>query len=255
MSHDAQLLGAFERHDADAIRATIAAGASAVAPLNGKSPIVALTEMYTRSARFAACLRVLLDTGASFDDPLLGALLLDEEDQLRAVLAAAPSERDHRFGLECPSTSLHGATPLHVCAEYNSVHCARVLLDAGHPVDAPARTDANGFGGQTPLFHTVNSNRKFCRPMLELLVSAGASVEVRLKGLVWAQGFDWETTIVDVTPLSYAQCGLYFQFHRREEDVYANVAYLFQRRFGVALPIHNVPNRYLQDPRVFPPRM
>ncbi|HET7105328.1 MAG TPA: hypothetical protein VFI38_00850 [Candidatus Acidoferrum sp.] len=75
------------------------------------------------------------------------------------------------------------------------------LLDAGHPIDDAAAIDANGFGSHTPLFHTVNSNRNYCRPMMELLVGAGASLDVRLKGLVWGSGFEWETTILDVTPL------------------------------------------------------
>ena len=254
MTHHAQLLGAFESHDPDAVRDAIAAGASATEPVDGKLPIVALAEMYTRSARFADCLRALLDAGASFGDSLLEALLLDDDGGLRALLARTPAERDRRFQLACAYTSLAGATPLHVCAEYNRTRCARVLLDAGHPVDARADTDRQGFGGQTPLFHTVNSNRNYCRPIMELLVDEGASLDVRLRGLVWGKGFDWETTIVDVTPLSYAQCGLYSQFHRREEDVFANIALLFERRFGVGPSIQNVPNRYLQDPRVFPPR-
>ena len=254
MSFHAQLLEAFESHDPDAIREAIAAGANVIDAVKGRPPIVALAEMYTRSARFADCLRALLDAGASFDDPLLEALLLDDDDGLRALLARTPSGRDRRVQFACAYTSLEGVTPLHVCAEYNSIRCARVLLDAGHPVDARADTDPQGIGGQTPLFHTVNSSRNYCRPMMELLVDEGASLDIRLRGLAWGRGFEWETTIIDVTPLSYAQCGLYSQFHRREEDVFANVAYLFARRFGVALPRRNVPNRYLRDSRVFPPR-
>jgi hypothetical protein len=91
--------------------------------------------------------------------------------------------------------------------------------------------------------------------MMELLVGAGASLDVRLKGLVWGSGFEWETTIVDVTPLSYAQCGLYFQFHRREDHVYSNLSYLYEKKCGQTLALRNVPNKYLQDSRVFPPRM
>lgn len=58
----------------------------------------------------------------------------------------------------------------------------------------------------------------------------------------------------DVTPISYAQCGLYFQFHRPEKYVYGNIAYLYKKRYGSALQVRNVPNKYLQDDRVFPPR-
>ena len=57
------------------------------------------------------------------------------------------------------------------------------------------------------------------------------------------------------TPLSNAQCGLYSQFHRAEARVCDNVAYLFHQRHGRAPAVRNVPNRYLQDDRVFPPRL
>jgi hypothetical protein len=63
-----------------------------------------------------------------------------------------------------------------------------------------------------------------------------------------------ETAVFDVTPISYAQCGLYAQFHRREQDVYRNLAYLYKRRYGSELLVRNVPNKYLVDDRVFPPR-
>ena len=89
---------------------------------------------------------------------------------------------------------------------------------------------------------------------MELLVDAGAALDLRVDGLVWGRGFDWETVVFDVTPLSYAQCGLFAQFHRREEHVYSNLAYLYRCRCGRAAPVRNVPNRYLDDARVFPPR-
>jgi hypothetical protein len=41
--------------------------------------------------------------------------------------------------------------------------------------------DGDGFGGQTPIFHAVNSILNYCRPALELLVDAGANLDVRLK--------------------------------------------------------------------------
>jgi len=255
MSSSNKLLGAFEAHDPAAIRKALAAGCSPTALMGSKSPLILLTEMYTRTSRFADCLRVLLDAGASFNDSLLESLLLDDDVQLRGILKSSPGEISRRFHLNCAYTPLDGASPLHICAEYNSMRCARVLLEAGHPVDATATIDANGFGGHTPVFHTVNSNRNYCRPMMESLVDAGASLDVCLKGIVWGSGFEWETTILDVTPLSYVQCGLYFQFHRREDHIYPNLAYLYQKKYGQPLVLGNVPNKYLQDSRVFPPRM
>ena len=61
----------------------------------------------------------------------------------------------------------------------------------------------------------------------------GANLEIRLKGLVWGGGFEWETVVYDVSPISYAQCGLYFQFHRPEAQVYSNLRYLMEKRHAV----------------------
>ena len=240
-----ELLDAFERHSPESIRAALLAGVSPREVIRGKTPIVWLVEMYTRSDRFAECLRVMQEAGATLDDRLLAALLLDDDDALRERLAADPQALGRRFSLECSYTSLDGVSALHVCAEYNSVRCARALLAAGHEVDPRADVDHEGIGGQTPLFHAVNSNGNHCRGAMELLVEAGASLDVRLKGVRWGRGFEWETLVLDVTPLSYAQCGLYAQFHRREADVYANLEYLTRKRDGTSPAFPNVPNRYL----------
>ena len=162
---------------------------------------------------------------------------------------AGEKQLDRRLRVPCAFTSCEGVTALHICAEFNCVRCARVLLNAGVDVNAPADIDGDGHGGQTPMFHAVNSIFNYCRPMLEVLVEAGADLDVRLKGLVWGRGTDWETTILDVTPISYAQCGLYAQFHRREQDVYSNLAHLYRRRHGTELRVRNVPNKYLAPKR------
>jgi hypothetical protein len=246
MSATDDLVGWFELHDREQIRAALQAGASATALIDGKRPIDLLIEMYTRSSAFAGCLRVLLDAGATVGDPVLEALLLDDLPALTTALSSDARAIDRRFSLPCAYTSLHGVSALHVCAEYNSVRCARALLDAGLPVDVRADVDADGLGGHTPIFHTVNSNQNHCRPVMELLAAAGADLDIRVRGLVWGGGFEWETVVFDVSPISYAQCGLYAQFHRREQDVYANLDFLYQRRFGTTLPFRNVPNKYLR---------
>ena len=207
--------------------------------------------MYLRSRRFAECVRVMLDAGATLDDPLLEAILLDDDARLRQLLQQEPQSRGKDFHLECAYTSLHGVLPLHVCAEYGSVQCARALLDAGADVNARAEFDGEGLGGQTAVFHTVNSNFNYCRPVMELLVDAGADLGLQLKGLV-GKGLEWETRF-EVTAISYAQCGLYFRF-RSEQNVYGNIAYLWRKKYGSEMKVSNVPNKYLQDGRVFPPK-
>jgi hypothetical protein len=235
----AALLEAFELHSEAGIRRALATGVSVTALIDGKRPIDLLIEMYTRSTAFAPCLQVLLDAGAALGDPLLEAVLLDAPSRL-------PDDIHCRLSFLNGYTACRGVTALHVCAEFNSVHCARVLLERGADVNARAQVDAMGFGGHTPIFHCVNSNQNYCRPMLDLLVAAGADLSLRVDALLWGEQMDWETAIFDVTPISYAQCGLYRQFHRRETDVFANVDLLHRVRHGRPAPIRNVPNRYLQ---------
>lgn len=245
MSLESDFLGAFELHSPAQIRAALAAGASPTELIKGKRPIDILIEMYTRSPKFAECLQVMLDAGAVIDDPLLEAVLLDDDAGLRRILKTSRENLQRKLYPLCAYTSCKGVSALHICAEFNSVRCAAALIEEGAAVDARADVDADGIGGQTPLFHAVNSNQNYCRPMMELLVEADADLDIRLKGLLWGETLEWETIAFDVTPMSYAQCGLYRQFHRREADVFSNIAYLYRKRYGSEPQIRNVPNKYL----------
>ena len=245
MATEADLLGEFEEHSPDGIRAVLAAGVSPTEPINGKRPIDALIEMYLRSPRFSECLQVMLAAGAEMDDPLLEAVLLDDDQKLRALLAKSSEDLQRKLSPLCAFTSCRGVSALHICAEFNSTRCARVLLTAGADVNARADMDADGLGGQTPIFHAVNSIFNYCRPVMELLVDAGADLDLRVQAILWGESMNWETVVYDVTPISYAQCGLYRQFHRREEDIYSNIQYLYRRLHDREPQLRNVPNKYL----------
>lgn len=240
------LLGAFEVHDVEEIRRVLDNGFDLHAPLKGKPVITSLTEMYARSDRFPACLRLLLDRGAVLDDPRVAPVLLDDEAALRSALRADPTLVGYRTSMASTFTPLVGASLLHVAAEYGHLRAARVLLEAGAEVDARAAVDQQGLNGHTPLFHTVNSNRNRSAPVMELLLDAGARPDVRLAGITWGQGFEWETTFFDVTPVSYAQLGLMPQVHREERDIYANITRLLQASGRSLPPLPNVPNQYLK---------
>ena len=245
MSTGADLLGEFEVHSPDGIRKLLAAGVSPTDPIKGKRPIDCLIEMYLRSPRFAECLQVMLDAGATVGDPLLEAVLLDDEAALRGLLGRSRENLQRKLSPLCAFTSCRGVSALHICAEFNSTRCARALLEAGADVNARADLYADGLGGQTPIFHAVNSIFNYCRPTMEILVDAGADLDIRVRALLWGESMDWETVVYDVTPISYAQCGLYRQFHRREADVYSNIEYLYRKRYEKEPPLRNVPNKYL----------
>ena len=245
MSREADLLAAFEEHSPEGIRELLVAGVSPTEPIDGKRPIDCLIETYLRSPRFAECLEIMLSAGATVGDPLLETILLDDDARLRGLLDASSDTLQKKLSPLCAFTSCRGASPLHICAEFNSIRCARALLENGADVNARADQDADGIGGHTPIFHTVNSIFNYCRPAMEMLVEAGADLGIQVRAVLWGESMSWETVIFDVTPISYAQCGIYRQFHRREEHIYSNVEYLYRKRYGSQPPVRNVLNKYL----------
>ena len=54
-------------------------------------------------------------------------------------------------------TPLGGATLLHMCIDYGEMEIAQWLLHRGIDVNVCAATDADGFGGHTPIFSAVVS--------------------------------------------------------------------------------------------------
>jgi hypothetical protein len=241
-----ELLYAFDGHDVEGVRAALAAGADACSLINGKTPVDWLLQEYTRSDRLGDCLRLLFERGAVLSDPALAAVLLDDREAIEAAITAEPSLLDHRTTLTSAFTSLAGVTLLHVAAEYGNLNAARALVRAGADVNAAAALDDHGLNGHTPLFHTVNSIHNRSEPILRLLLEAGAKPDVRLAGIVWGLGYEWETTFFDVTPVSYAQMGLLPQVHRNERDIYSNIQLLLEACGRIVPPLKNVPNRYLR---------
>ncbi len=228
------------------IEEVLSCGVDANELIDGKSPLDELVEMYYRSAQFSRCVRSLVRFGAQCDNEALLAVLLDDAELLATVLKNNPATMNQTIDLRCAFTPLMGASLLHVACEYGNLNAATVLLAAGIDIEAKASLDEYGFNGQTPIFHTVCQHRNHCLPVLRLLLSHGAKTDVRLSGITWGKGFEWETTLFDQTPISYAQAGLLRQFQREENDVYENIR-LLMAAGGRAIPEElNVPNAYLR---------
>ena len=159
---------------------------------------------YARSPQLGACVDLLVKAGGTsrYDLPGVIDTLLDRADRLAAHLDANPALIHHRYPeLDCGSTGarrllLQGATLLHVAAEYGSLNAARLLLDRGAPVNAPA------VDGQTPIFHAVTQFDDRGLPMTQLLLERGAdlSLRARLPG-----HYERPDEVVDCTPLEYAR--------------------------------------------------
>jgi len=240
-----RLLAAFDGHDVEAIRAALDAGADALAPVRDKLPINWLLEEYHRTDRLPDCLRLLFDRGAVLQDSTIAPVLLNDVTEIRTAIKANPALLKHRTNLVSAFTSLVGVSLLHVAAEYGYFEAARALIEAGADVNARADVDADGLNGHTPIFHTVNSIGNRALPIMCLLLDAGARPDVRIAGITWGKGYSWETTMFDVTPISYAQMGLLPQVHRSEREIYDNITLLLKAAGRMVPPLENIPNRYL----------
>ncbi|HVW98611.1 MAG TPA: ankyrin repeat domain-containing protein [Mucilaginibacter sp.] len=242
-----QLLYDIEVHSVEGIRKYFEEGGDPNDTLPDGVPVFTMmVEMYTRSPRFKKCVQAFIDAGLKFHDHALLAVLIDDADALRLLLAANPGIVSKTYNLYRNTyTPLTGGTLLHFCAEYNSVGCARILIEQGADVNAKAATDEFGFGGHTPVFHTVNQNGNNSADMLNLLIENGVDLLYNVKGLIWGKGYEWETFVPAVNPISYAMMGLLPQFHRCEQTISGVVSLLIKHAYGIGYAPPNIPNRYL----------
>ncbi|HMQ08874.1 MAG TPA: ankyrin repeat domain-containing protein [Saprospiraceae bacterium] len=188
-----------------------------------------------------------MDFGLKFEDKILLSVLLDNADLLDRQLMTDKNAISKKYTFDCAFTPLHEVSLLHICAEYNHLECAKVLVNHGAEVNTKAGFDENGFGGQTPIFHTVNQDGNKCIDVLNFLLSKNADLTLTVKGLVWGKGYDWETFIPSVNPLSYAMMGLLRQFQRTENDIYDVVALLLKAKYYIDYSPTNIPNKYLRN--------
>ena len=149
------------------------------------------------------------------------------------------------YSLDCTFTPLHKVSLLHICAEYNHLACAEVLLKHGADVDSKAGFDENGFGGQTPIFHTVNQDSNKSIDVLKYFIRQKADLTTTVKGLIWGKGYEWETFVPSVNPISYSMMGLLRQFQRTEKNIYEVVSLLLKARYDIDYFPANIPNKYL----------
>ncbi|MCA4897671.1 MAG: ankyrin repeat domain-containing protein [Bacteroidota bacterium] len=242
-----KILTAFELHSAADIKECFKNGVNPDSELNGKPLVYSLINMYTRGPRFKECMKVFVEHGLAFEEKALLSVLLDDAVALDAQLTNSPIALNKRYSLECTFTPMFEATLLHICAEYNHVACARVLVKHGADVNAKAGVDENGFGGHTPIFHTVNQDANKSMNVLEFLLEQNADVSLTVKGLIWGKGYEWETFIPSVNPISYAMMGLLRQFQRTEKQIYEVVSLLMKARYRTDYVHANIPNKYLNS--------
>jgi len=208
------------------------------APLTGEdgdplAPVAMILEGYHRDrAGKHACLAFLGETGIAYPDTPVMALHLGRIDLLEAHVAGDPDLLARRFAhaeiwppelgchayesLALHGTPLAGTTLLHMAIDFDEIEIARWLIERGADPDAPAETDAEGFGDHAPLFNAVVSqaNRTARRDDAfgRLLLDAGADPRPRASIRKGIRFHDDESVHAyrDVTPLAYGRA-----FHAR----------------------------------------
>ena len=247
MDYLKKIITDFELHSVEGISECFENGVNPNEIFNGKPLIYQLINMYSRGPLFKECIKVFVDHGLEFKDKALLAVLSDDPAILENLLKEDNSILEKKYSFDCAFTPLFKASLLHICAEYNHLACAKVLVNHGMDINTKAGIDENQFGGQTPLFHAVNQHANTSWEVLEFLVSNNADLEITVKGLIWGKGYDWETFIPSVNPISYSMMGLLRQFQRTEKQIYEVVSLLLKAKYGLEYFPKNVPNKYLNS--------
>lgn len=237
-----ELIYQIELHSAEGIRQCFANGINPNEHYKNEPLIYELTSEYTRSPRFKDCVRAFVDHGMKMEDEILLSVLLDDAEKLNTLLLTNPDAISKKYSLRCAYTTLQEVSLLHICAEFNHVACAVVLVNYGADINAVAGVDEHGFGGHTPIFHTVNQNNNQSIDMLHFLLSKEAEIRITLPGLIWGKGYEWETLIPGVNPINYAMMGLLPHMHRDEKTIADTVSLLLKQEFGIDYQSPNVPN-------------
>ena len=234
-----------ELHSVEGIKKCFSQGVNPNEYFKNEPLIYELTSEYTRTSRFKDCVKAFVDYGLEFEDKILLSVLLDDATSLRLQIIKNPEAISKKYTLRCAYTPLYEASLLHICAEFNHVSCARVLVNHGADINAKAGLDDYGFGGHTPIFHTVNQNSNHSADMFKYLLSKSVDLNINITGFIWGKGYDWETLIPFVNPISYAMMGLLPQMHRDELTISKVVSTLLRHAYGIDYIPKNIPNKYL----------
>lgn len=245
MNYSKKIINEFELHSVGGIIDCFKHGVSPNEVVNGRPLINALINMYTRGPAFKRCVKAFVDHGLEFEDKVLLAVLLDDPNALDKLLKNNSAATHNKYSFDCTFTPLHEASLLHICAEYNHLACAELLEKYGIDINTKAGVDNFGFGGQTPIFHTVNQDANKSMDILKFLISQNADASITVKGLIWGKGYDWETFIPSVNPISYSMMGLLRQFQRTEKQIYEIVSLLMKANYAIDYLPSNIPNKYL----------
>src|SRR5947208_12009439 len=175
------------------------------------APLALVLETYSRNpAGKHAILESFAQRGCALPDTPIMAFHRGSVAHLEEHLRRDPSLLARRFTLReiyppelgCSNdgrsgmhwTPISGTTLLHISIDFAEREIFDWLLEHGADVNARASIDADGFGGHTPLFHTVVCHPGRGTAMIEVMLARGASTDVRAslrKFLDWCESPRW----------------------------------------------------------------
>src|SRR5262245_50209855 len=230
------VMGPCETQNGDGLAFVLELGAAASDAHGDRlAPVAMVLETYSRNPPGKhRCLELLEGNGIALPDTPPMAVHRGRADLLLRHLQRDPQLGTRTFAhrelfppelgchadesLALHGTPVQGGTLLHLCVDTDELELARLLLDHGCPVDAPAAIDPDGFGGHTALFGCVVAQPFVCHrrrddAFARLLLDRGAdanwraSLRKRLRFVADETMHEYR----DVTPLSWGR-----RFHGRE---------------------------------------
>ncbi len=171
--------------DADALEYLIDRGADvSFGPIDTQyGPQTPLSHTFTyvrgRNAAKHRCVELLVQNGAIYEDTPAFQIHRGDAQALLASVREDPALLSRRFPEwdQIGNLALEGATLLHFAVEFGETECVEVLLDAGADINARAEV-IDGTGGQTPVFHAIQSWRSAHFALLKRLVQRqGARID------------------------------------------------------------------------------
>lgn len=219
------LMGCCECLNVEGVRFLLAANA----PLtdergNRLAPLAMTIQTYARNpADKHALLSLFAENGYALPDTPITALHRGDVARLREHLRRDPGLLQRRFAyreiyppeLGCENdgrdgmhwTPIGGGTLLHLAIDFREREVFDGLLAEGADVNAAAGVDAEGFGGHTPLFHTVVNGRGDDDRFARALLARGARPDGRAnlrKFLDWCAEPRWHEAR-HVTPAEWGR--------------------------------------------------
>jgi len=138
MDYFQKIIGEIEVHSVEGIKECFLNGVNPNDLFRGEPLIHELISEYIRSPRFKDCVKIFLDYGLKFEDKILLSILLDDATSLESFLSKDGTAVGHEYQLRCAYTPLYKVSSLHICAEFNHVSCAEVLVKYGADINVRA---------------------------------------------------------------------------------------------------------------------